>query len=70
MITNGKEKNLKFIGITEYGSYYFPYLDELYENDKKYNFLTKIMDSKQMGYQKLKMKIFEIDYTKFKSFLD
>lgn len=70
LITNGKAKNLKFIGITEYGSYYFPYLDELYKNDKKYNFLTKIMDSKQMGYQKLKMKIFEIDYTKFKSILD
>ena len=67
LIINAESRNIKYIGIVESGSYFFPFLDDIYHNEKKYPFLKKIMDSTQMDYSELKMKIFEIDYEVFKS---
>ena len=37
------------------------YLKEIFENEKKYPFLTKVFDSKDMGYN-YHLKVFKIDY--------
>ena len=42
-----------------------PLIDELYLNHEKYPYLKKIFDSDFEGYEKLKIKVFEIDYTKY-----
>ena len=68
LIINGENRGLRYLSVVESGSYFFPYLDDVYNDDKNYPFLKKIMDSESMGYLKLKQKIFEIDYESFKKF--
>jgi len=41
------------------------YLDEIYENEDKFPYLTKVFDTENEGFEKLKAKVFEIDYKKF-----
>ena len=65
LITNGETRNLKFIGILEEGSYFFPFLNQLYDNEENYPYMKKIFDSDEMGYKEFKIKVFEIDYKKF-----
>ena len=42
------------------------FLQEVYHNEKKYEYLNKVFDSKERGF-KHQMKIFEIDFQKFDS---
>ena len=65
LITNAEIKDLKFIGVLEKGSYFFPFLDNLYHNEENYPYMKKIFDSDEMGYKEFKIKVFEIDYKKF-----
>ena len=44
---------------------FYPYLDEIYENEEKFPYLTKVFDTEQEGFEKLKVKVFEINYKKF-----
>ncbi len=44
---------------------FYPYLDEIYENEDKFPYLTKVFDTENEGFEKLKVKVFEIDYKKF-----
>ena len=44
---------------------FYPYLDEIYENEDKFPYLTKVFDTENEGFEKLKAKVFEIDYKKF-----
>ena len=44
---------------------FYPYLDEIYENEDKFPYLTKVFDTENEGFKKLKAKVFEIDYKKF-----
>ena len=37
----------------------------LYSNEENYPYMVKIFDSNELGYKKLKVKVFEIDYEKF-----
>ena len=41
-----------------------PELIEIYANEDNYPFLTKVFDSKDEGYIKLRVKVFEIDHNK------
>ena len=65
LITNAEIKDLKFIGVLEKGSYFFPFLDNLYHNEENYPYMKKIFDSDQLNYKEFKIKVFEIDYKKF-----
>jgi hypothetical protein len=61
------EYELKYISINKNGveDVFYPYLDEIYENEEKFPYLIKIFDTEQEGFEKLKVKVFEIDYKKF-----
>jgi 4-amino-4-deoxy-L-arabinose transferase-like glycosyltransferase len=65
LITNGETIGLKYIGILEKGSYFFPFMNDLYYNEEKYPYMEKIFDSNEMNYKEFKIKVFEIDYEKF-----
>ena len=65
LITNAETKNLKFIGVLEKGSYFFPFLDNMYHNEENYPYMIKVLDSDEMGYKEFKIKVFEVDYKNF-----
>ena len=65
LITNGETRELKYIGILKKGSYFFPFLNDLYHNEERYPYMEKIFDSDEMGYKEFKIKAFEINYKKF-----
>ena len=60
------EHELNYISINKKGVMpFYPYLDEIYENENKFPYLTKVFDTENEGFEKLKAKVFEIDYKKF-----
>ena len=65
LVTNGEARELKYIGILEKGSYFYPFLNDLYNNEEKYPYMEKIFDSDEMNYNEFKIKAFEINYKKF-----
>ena len=65
LVTNGKTLGLKYIGIMEKGSYFFPFLNDIYFNEENYPYMKKVFDSNEMGYKEFKIKVFEIDYKNF-----
>jgi len=69
LISIGKEYDLKLISVNQKGvtEVWYPYLDNLYNNDEKYPFLIKVLDTEEIGFQKFKVKVFEINYDKFHS---
>jgi len=68
-ILNGENYNLKYIISNEKPGVLHPIADKLYDDYDKYPFLKKIFDSDEQGFEKLKIKVFEIDYTKFHEFI-
>ena len=69
-ITESKKYNVRYISISKSGmegtKFWYPYLLDLYGNEQKYSFFKKVFDSSEEGYQKFHVKVFEIDYDKFK----
>ena len=65
LVTNGEYRELKYIGVLEEGSYFYPFLNDLYKNEEKYSYMEKIFDSDEMNYTEFKIKAFEINYKKF-----
>ena len=65
LVTNGETKGLKYISILEEGSYFFPFLNDLYHYEERYPYMEKIFDSDEMNYKEFKIKLFEINYQKF-----
>ena len=61
------EYELNYISINKNGvsDIFYPYLNEIYENEEKFPYLTKVFHTEKEGFQKLKAKVFEIDYQKF-----
>ena len=59
---------LNYISINKNGveDIFYPYLDEIYENEEKFPYLTKIYDSVEQGYD-YHLKIFRINYEIFES---
>ena len=70
LVANGQAKGLKYIGILEQGSNFFPFLNDLYYNEENYVYLKKIFDSNEVNYEEFKIKVFEIDYKKFQELND
>lgn len=68
LIAVGKDHNLKFISINQNGinEMWYPYLSEIYLNHSEYSFLNKVLDTKELGFKKFHVKVFEIDYDKLK----
>ena len=67
LVFNGEKFGLTHIMSAKDGDSFFSFVDELYENEKKYPYLTKVFDAEDEGYEKLRVKIFSIDYDVFKS---
>tara|TARA_B110000014_G_scaffold88214_1_gene60687 strand:- start:807 stop:2435 length:1629 start_codon:yes stop_codon:yes gene_type:complete len=67
LISIGKEHDLRLISVNRNGvnEIWYPYLSELYTNHDNYLFLTEVIDTKALGYEKFHVKVFEIDYKKF-----
>jgi hypothetical protein len=65
LISNGEKSGLKYIGINEDGADMLFFLDDVYRHEKNYPYLIKISDTTAEGYQKLKVKVFRIDYEIF-----
>ena len=61
------EYELNYISINKNGvsDVFYPYLDEIYENEEEFSYLTKVFDTEQEGFEKLKVKVFEINYEIF-----
>ena len=64
-LTTNLYYRLKYLISNENETFYYPFVDSIYDNETNYPFLVKIFDSDNLGYTKLKIKIFEIDYDKF-----
>ena len=58
------EYELNYISINKNGvsDIFYPYLNEIYENEAKFPYLIKVFDTEREGFEKLKAKVFEIDY--------
>jgi len=70
-LLDGKEKGLTHLVIDEsqkQDNLRNKFLIEIYKNENKYNFLNKIYDSNDEGFN-YKLKIFEIDYTLFNQYM-
>jgi len=65
LIANGELSDLKYLISNEQETFYYPFIDNIYHNEETFPFLTKIFDSDEFGYEKLHIKIFEINYQKF-----
>lgn len=65
LLINGADHNLKYIISNETPGLLHPVKDTLYFDYEKYTYLTKIFDSDDSGFNKLKIKVFEINYKKF-----
>ena len=65
LISKGKSYGLKYIISNEKKGYFHQYVDELYYKEEQYPYLKKVFDSHEKGFTKLKVKVFEIDYSKF-----
>ena len=60
-----KNYDLKYVISNEKPGVLHPITDKLYDNYEQYPFLKKIFDSDEQGFQKLKIKVFEINYETF-----
>ena len=61
------EYELNYISINKNGvtDIFYPYLNEIYENEDKFPYLIKVFDTEREGFEKLKAKVFEINYEIF-----
>ena len=61
------EYELNYISINKNGvsDVFYPYLDEIYESEAEFSYLTKVFDTEREGFEKLKVKVFEINYEIF-----
>ena len=65
LISNGEDLDLKYLIANNRDTFYYPFVDNIYHNEENFPYLVKVFDSEKNGYQKLKLKVFEIDYEKF-----
>ena len=65
LILNGENLDLQYLISNNQKTFYYPFVDDVYHNEKNFPYLIKVFDSDEYGYQKLKIKVFEIDYKKF-----
>jgi len=63
-ISDNKKIGLEYV-IVDKGDWRSKFLDDVFENEKKYPYLIKIFDSKDNGYKNYHAKIFKIDFDEF-----
>ena len=64
IILDGEELDLSYLVIDDKNTP-LNLLDQIYLEEDAYPYLTKVFDSNDVGYEKLKVKIFKIDYEQF-----
>ena len=64
LVSNGKQYDLKYLIAYENDNVFHEFLDDLYANENKYPYLTIIFDSNEEDFEKIKVKIFKINYNK------
>ncbi len=69
IVKDGQNLGLNYL-VVEDRQYALSFLDDLYEDEKPYPYLTKIYDSNNMGMEKLHVKIFKINYEEFFKYVD
>ena len=67
LLTIDNTKNLQYIISNENEGFFHKYVNDIYSNEEKYPYLIKIFDSTEQEMKFVKLKIFEIDYEKFKT---
>tara|TARA_B100001540_G_scaffold147662_1_gene130980 strand:- start:3200 stop:4864 length:1665 start_codon:yes stop_codon:yes gene_type:complete len=65
ILDKGQTYELKYIFVNEEKTDFRGFVDEIYLNEEKFPYLNKIFDSNEYGFQKLKIKIFEINYDEY-----
>ena len=70
IVNKGENYDLKYIISNEQRNDFHGFIDDIYANEEEYPYLTKIFDSTKDGFEKLKIKVFEIDYEKFHILFD
>ena len=70
IITKGETYDLKYIIANKEKNDFHGFIDDIYHQEEKYPYLKKIFDSGNQGFEKLKIKVFEIDYKKFHILFD
>mgnify|MGYP001303056717 FL=1 len=64
-----EQYDIKYISINKNGieatTFWYPYLLDLYVNEEKYPFLTKVFDSSEEGFEKFHVKVYKIDFQKY-----
>lgn len=69
IIKSGSNFELDYL-IIEKQQFSLSFLDKIYENDDSYPYLIKIYDSNAVGMEKIKVKIFKINYDQFNALMD
>ena len=69
-MTKGEAYDLKYIITNKEKNDFHGFIDDIYHQEEKYPYLKKIFDSSNQGFEKLKIKVFEIDYKKFHILFD
>jgi hypothetical protein len=70
IVRKGENYDLKYIISNEGKNEFHGFIDDIYFNEEQFPFLTKIFDSTNEGFEKLKIKVFKIDYEKFHTLSD
>lgn len=65
IINKGQTYDLKYIFANKDKNELHGFIDDIYFNEMNYPYLKKIFDSDEHGYEKLHIKIFEINYQKY-----
>ena len=66
-ILNSEKENLKYIAINKDGvtEITYPFLIDIIKNEYNYQYLTKVLDSHDLGFTQFNVQVFEINYEKF-----
>lgn len=64
-----KQYDVQYLVVNKYSIIHewYPYIENVYDGD--YPFLKEIFDSQNVKYEKLHVKIFEIDYNEFDAYI-
>ena len=70
VIQEGEKIGLNYIVLNGDGHIFNKFMNDIYYSEEKYPYLLKIFDSEKEGFEKLKVKVFRIDYNEFQNILN
>lgn len=65
IITEGEKLGLDYIVLNSDGQFFNKFMNVIYYNEEKYPYLIKVFDTENEGYEKLKVKVFKINYDQY-----